>query len=399
MAGLGIDERELRVAIGHPRLGWGGSEKRVMWGIEALKDIYDLTLITAGDFDLDDLNRYYGTSLQPTDFKLRQTPLPFFLRNNATAAALRGALYQRFCRRIAPEYDILISAYGPCDFGVPAIHFIADFSWSDEIRKILHPRAPGLIYKNNLLRKCYLWIAKSLRNPSGRNLFGGEDMIITVSKWAAKLMKEKYHVECPIIHPAVPGDYPVVPFESRKFDFACLGRIAPEKRVERIIEILKKLRGKGHNFCFHIIGEPDNASYAKYFHMLISKYSDWIIHEGRLFGENKIKLLSAVRFGIHACQGDAFPGAVAEMVKAGCITFVPSEGGQAEIVDHKSLMYDSIEDAVEKIDAVLRKPQLQGELREHLKKQGSKFSTNAFMDGLRAAVEKFLSASSRQKSF
>ena len=53
-------------------------------------------------------------------------------------------------------------------------------------------------------------------------------------------------------------------------------------------------------------------------------------------------------------------------------------------------MYDNIEDAVEKIDAVLRKPQLQAELRRHLKKQGSKFSTSSFMDGLQAAIERFL---------
>ena len=54
MTGIGIDERRFRIAIGHPRLGWGGSEKRVMWGIEALKDDYDVTLITSGNFDLEE---------------------------------------------------------------------------------------------------------------------------------------------------------------------------------------------------------------------------------------------------------------------------------------------------------------------------------------------------------
>jgi ribosome-associated translation inhibitor RaiA len=85
------------------------------------------------------------------------------------------------------------------------------------------------------------------------------------------------------------------------------------------------------------------------------------------------------------------------MVKAGCIVFVPGEGGQAEIVNHRSLIYNSVEDAVEKIDTVLRKPQLQAELREHLKNQGTKFSTNAFMEGLRAAAEKFLSEKHSKK--
>ena len=147
-----------RIAIAHPRLAKGGSEKRVMWGIEALKDDYDVTLITAGEFDLDELNLYYGTSLKITDFRTRQVPLPFFLRNNRKATAIRYALYQHFCRSIAPEFDMIISAYGPCDFGVPAMHFIADFSWDDEIRQRLHPVARGFIYKDNLTRKLYLQI-------------------------------------------------------------------------------------------------------------------------------------------------------------------------------------------------------------------------------------------------
>ena len=56
-----------------------------------------------------------------------------------------------------------------------------------------------------------------------------------------------------------------------------------------------------------------------------------------------------------------------------------------------SLIYGNVEDAMDKIDTIHRKPQLQAELRQHLEKQGTKFSTSAFMDGLRAAVEEFIS--------
>lgn len=385
-----INSCKPKVAIGHPRLGYGGSEKRVWWGIEALKDDYDITLITAGEFDLEDMNRYYGTSLNVSDFAVRQAPLPFFLRRNAKAAALRWALYQRFCRRVANKYDILISAYDPCDFGVPAIHFIADFSWDDEIRGRLHPPSPGLFYRENLLRRSYLLLSKALCNYSGRNLFSGEDVMIAVSPWVAKIMKGKYGVDCKVMYSPVPGDFPKVEFHNREFGFVSLGRIYPEKRIERTIEILSKVRQKGHDVHFHIIGGVDNSPYSRYIKKLCSQYTDWVALENRLYGKEKIDMLSQHRFGIHGCQGDAFPGAVIEMMKAGCIVFVPNEGGQVDIVNHSLLTYDGLNDAVDKIDVVLRNVQLQNDLLKHLSQQASKFSMENFMKQMRTVVKEFL---------
>ena len=88
---------------------------------------------------------------------------------------------------------------------------------------------------------------------------------------------------------------------------------------------------------------------------------------------------------------------MAEMVKAGCAPFIPAEGGQAEIVDHPALMYRSVDEAVAKIDAVLRTPALQAELRTHLADQGELFSAERFMVGIRQAVETFLATRGSQR--
>lgn len=385
-----VPRRKPKVAICHPRLGYGGSEKKVWWGIEALKDSYEVTLVTAGKFDLEDMNKYYGTQLSARDFNVRQAPVPFFLRRNEKAAALRWALYQRFCRRIAAEYDVLISAYDPCDFGVPAIHFISDFSWDDEIRKRLHPPSPGFVYRENMLRKSYLLLSRALCNYSGRNLYSGEDMMIAVSPWVAKTMMEKYKVDCKVIYSPVPGDYPNIEFLSREVGFVSLGRISPEKRIERTIEILSLVRAKGHNVHYHIIGGVDNNAYNNYIKKLSSRCSGWVTLENRLYGKEKIDMLSRHRFGIHGCQGDAFPGAVVEMMKAGCIVFVPNEGGQVDMVGHALLTYESIDDAVSKIDMILRNVHLQHHLIEHLTQQAKRYSVENFMTEMREAVSEFL---------
>jgi hypothetical protein len=131
--------RLLRVGIVHQGLGRGGSEAKALWGIEALKQDYDVSLITGGRVDLRRLNEFYGTSLKSGDFSILYAPLPLGLRYTTKFAALQGHLIQRYVQRVAPSFDLLISAYNLYDFGVRGIQFLADFSFVDEWRLTLHP--------------------------------------------------------------------------------------------------------------------------------------------------------------------------------------------------------------------------------------------------------------------
>ncbi len=388
-----MSDKKIKVAIAHPHLGSGGSEASVMWGIEALKDEYDTSLITTSGVDLDELNRYYGTSIRLDDFRIRKVTIPFFLKRMVGGDALKGALYQRYCQKIATDYDVLISAYNLCDFGVPGIHYIQDFSWNEDIRKRMDPIPHGLrklFHRNNMLKKAYLSLVKLMSKRSGRNLFAGEDTILAISDWSAKTMSKMYGADFDVIYPPVLDEFPKVSLKDKEMGFVCIGRISSEKRIEQIIEILKTVRQQGHNISLHIIGSTKGTPYGRFIENLCQSEGDWVVMEGKQFGEDKSKLLSKYRFGIHARQGEAFGISVAEMVKAGCITFVPNEGGPVEIVNHSALTYNSIEDAVDKIDAVLRQPELQTDLRNHLVSQGKKFTISRFMKGLQKAVEEFL---------
>ena len=175
----------------------------------------------------------------------------------------------------------------------------------------------------------------------------------------AGIIRNKYGPDIDVLYPPVLTESPRISFDANGIGFVCIGRISPEKRIERIVEILKSVRLRGHNIHLHVIGGTDETTYGKAVEDLCRNQGGWVITEGGQFGEE----------------------------------------GQGEIVRHESLMYDRVEDAVEKIDTILRKPQLMVELQEQLRRQGEKFSMDAFMGGLRAAVEKFLSASYRQKSF
>ncbi len=131
-----------RLGIAHVCMGRGGSEAKPLWGIQSLREEYDITLLTAGHVgpnQLDNLNHFYGTSLKHDDFRVLEAPVFPGMRNNQSAAALRGSLFQRFCRKVAGQFDVLVSAYNLCDFGVPAIHLIADLSWDPGLRQQFDP--------------------------------------------------------------------------------------------------------------------------------------------------------------------------------------------------------------------------------------------------------------------
>ena len=65
-------------------------------------------------------------------------------------------------------------------------------------------------------------------------------------------------------------------------------------------------------------------------------------------------LIPQHRYGIHGMTGEHFGIAPAELQLAGCLTFVPSDGGQTEIVEgDERVMYHDVDDAVRKISHVL----------------------------------------------
>jgi glycosyltransferase involved in cell wall biosynthesis len=380
-----------KVIIGHPRLGFGGSESTVMWLIEALKRDCDVTVVTTGGWNLAELNAFYGTTVRADEVTVRIAPVPLLARG-LSAAALRGACYQRFAREIAGQYDVRISAYNLTDWGLPAIHFIADFSWNREIRERLHPLSRGFIYRDSILRKAYLKIASAYERPSGRNMLR-DDLVIANSKWTAGVLKLPCGLEgAAVVYPPVWTQFPIVPWEKKEPSFVMIGRIAPEKQVERAIAILEAVRRRGHEVQFHLCGRIANDGYGQSIARLCRDRADWITLEGRVSGTKKGQILARCRFGIQTTTAESFGIAVAEMVKAGAIVFAPSDGGTAETLHHAALLFANDDDAIEKILAVLEKPSLQSALRVDLAKQADLFSAHTFMREARARIADALSA-------
>jgi glycosyltransferase involved in cell wall biosynthesis len=380
-----------KIAIVHPEMGLGGSESPVLWTLEALKKDYDVTLITTGKIDLARLNTYYGTGLASEDFSVQNPPLPMGLRSTGKFVGLKGSFFQRYVRRVAADFDVMISCYGPMDFGRPGIQMIADFSFVDELRFSLHPGVRSWKqwwYGRSPLRQLYLTTCGIVNGASP----GGwkRNLNLANSDWSAKLLRERFGVESQTLYPPVEKDFPLIDFAKRDSGFVCLGRISAEKRVDAIVEILSRVRQRGHDIHLHVLGGVDDSPYGARVKSLAEQNREWVFLEGWAIGEGKKKLLSSHRYGIHARENEPFGIAVGEMVNAGCIVFVPNGGGQVEIVDHPALVFRDDADAVDKIDAVLKSSAEQEKLRDHLRQSANRFAPEAFQAQIQHVVRDFL---------
>ena len=173
-----------KIAIIHPRLiEGGGSEAPALWTAEALKDDYDVYLISMGNINFDRLNKYYGTSLNSGQIKIIIIPIPYLFKNRFDA--LRGYRLARFCKQRASEFDLIISTYNVMDFGRKGIQYISDFSFNDRLRQTFYPSDKGKkwkFYHPSPFRWMYLKLSKIL---AGTSKYGWKrNITIANSDWS-----------------------------------------------------------------------------------------------------------------------------------------------------------------------------------------------------------------------
>ncbi len=103
-------------------------------------------------------------------------------------------------------------------------------------------------------------------------------------------------------------------------------------------------------------------------------------------GAEKMALLAQHRFALHACVEEAF----AKSLTAGCIPFVPHQGGPAEIVRNDELMYREDDEVVASIVAVLDDTGRARVLHADLAQRSGTFSSERIMSAIRTLVVDWL---------
>lgn len=387
--------------VTHPWMSRGGSEATAMWTLQALLDDYDLTFTTAAPLDdgeWEKLNRAYGTRVDPARLRYVKAPALPGVNGPLRLAHLQVRRFERFCHGLAPSFDLCLSAYNPVWFGRPAIQLLGDFSFSEEMRCRLNARTDApLRHRATPLRRLYLKVGDWIEVDQPPLCERG-DLLLANSAWAARQLEEHFRVGTPgILHPPVP--LPTASWDEVQaadlrdpLSFVCLGRVVPEKEIERMVSILARVRELGFPVTFTIVGDFGQSDYGREVARHIERQGDWIATPGFLTMEEKRRTLRSHTFALHACRIEAFGIAVAEMAAMGCVPFVPSSGGAGEIVPFPELQFESDDEAVAKITALLRDPARVRELSGLLPGQVERFAPDRFVERLRDYVQDFLLA-------
>jgi glycosyltransferase involved in cell wall biosynthesis len=379
------------ILVTHPQLTFGGSEAMVLWTIQALRGDHEITLATTDRASLAELNGFAGTDLSSRDLRTELAPEPFPLSAIDRFDAVRGRLFERRCRTLAYDHDLTICGYNPLRVPGPAIQMIADFSFAEAVRGELTADRTGLERAwtdGSPLRAAYLAALDALL-PLPEDDWT-RDVVLANSRWSQTILEDRLGVDAELLYPPVPPFQEPDDIEPRELGFVALGRVVREKRTHVAIEILDQLRERGHDVELTIVGPSGEPSYGQRIRQMVDERGDWIRWPGRVSEDTKRRLLAENPYAISGRRREPFGIAVAEVLQAGCIPFVPDEGGQTEIVDDDRLTYASPSEVVDRIEAVLTDETLRSTLQDSLDERRGRFSADRYRREIQATVDRTL---------
>jgi len=215
------------------------------------------------------------------------------------------------------------------------------------------------------LWKCYfaLWL-KLYGRLARDDPFESADVVLVNSKYIARLTKMLWHGDPVVVNPPVMvSDF--VPCNTKEFDerddaVVMIGRIAPEKRIEDVIDAISISETKP---TLRVVGGliPSATPYMNYLKRRARRREVRVEFHINTPREELIKIATSSKVFVHATRGEHFGIAVVEGMSAGCPVVVHKSGGPYEdITEHGKygLAYSSKEELVEHIDVLVSDPEV-----------------------------------------
>ncbi len=366
----------------------GGGNGVAAWMVEALQKAHEVSVLTWEPPDFAQVDRYFGTSLRRGGFEVLCAPPN--LRDLRRILPLRlDLLWSHIlltqARRSASSYDLLLTANNESDLGRPGIQYV-------HFPKFFLPRPdPGLrgLRLLNPVLRIYQRACAAATGFSRKRML--RNVTLANSNWTARKIRAVHGGEPLVLYPPVPTRPARKPWEAREDGFVCVGRFSPEKELEKVADIVAGLRSRGHDLKLHLAGAAGNPATHRRILRRAKAEGGWLrLHEG-LARPQLADLLESQKYGLHGMREEHFGIGVAQSVLAGCLTFVPNGGGQVEIVGNDpDACYESVEDAVRKIERALADRSFAVRLRERQAAASAAFGVEAFQAGLLALVARSL---------
>lgn len=374
----------------------GGGNTVANWALQALKDEFEVTVLTWEPVDWNEVNRFYGTTLDPKDFRV-VTPSPLIRalwRLDPDPQSFQPLAYLMWLgKRKRAAYDVFFTVHNEHDFGGPGIQYIHyPYLRPHYQRPYNAPNAPWRQQIQALLKgQARFWQIYSQFSFERMK----QNLTLVNSDWTGHVVSSIYGMPTTTVYPPVPADFLPIPWEQRENGFVCIGRLSGEKRYQAVVEIVGKVREQTPDAHLHIIGSlfgqaPGEKAYYQHVKQLVADHAGWVTLHEDISRQELTHLVARHRYGIHGMEDEHFGIAVAEMTLAGCIVFAPNSGGPVEILGHdERLLYGGVDEAVAKIQRVMSDPDQHQSLRDRLAAGADRYSIPTFMTRLRQIVREF----------
>lgn len=376
----------------------GGAENHCARVLSVLqRQFRDITLLhQGGELDAKRISEWSGIDLDPSRIRfVSAAPKSKLLRPLLNLPLLAYANVLRHARKMAPQADLVISTFGECPIPHPrllqSIHAPIYFF---DLESLSHIGVIDPPLTARIARAAYILLARAMGGWNRAII--GQHKTITNSHWTKEQFLRHYagddvHAMHHGAKVAVgPADRRYLPFTAREDNFVILGRAVKNKRIDQAIEIVRRLRQDfGHSVGLRIVGKP-SPRYESELRALIAD-KPWVTWHSHLNRDEMESLIAGQKWGLHCFRFEHYGLAPAELQHLGCITFVPDFGGQREIVPDSSLRYSDLNDAVLKIDRVLRAPETHQGMLEQIATANKSHSVDVFERKFGDLVDRMLS--------
>lgn len=323
----------------------GGGELVAAWILEALKQQHDLTVFGYERPDWNQVNHYFGTSLDARQVEYLSPPRwvsPAFRAIGShhieAVRFQRFAAFMRLARPIPPRFDLAISPLDEIDFGMPGLQYV-HFPWV--------PTGYGRGARRPWEMMAGFDLDRVRQNPTAAN-----------SRYTAAAVRERIGVDPVVINPPCPGEFDPLPWSERRDEVVMVTRLTRHKRIDMAVDAVRRVREGGAEVGLTVIGNwlgisrADRAAVEPHL-----RSHGWIRVVESPSRPDLIRILCSARYGLHPMPEEPYGIAVAEMVRAGCIPLTRRSGGPPEITGpDERLRFDSGEEAAAKLEALMRSP-------------------------------------------
>lgn len=369
----------------------GGGNGVAAWMLHGLCQEHNVTLLTLDPFSAALTDEYYGTSIGLSGLEniCCSTKLGSFLKHLPIKTGLiQLHLAMRQARKAAKApWDLICTAFDEQDLGKPCLEYV-HYPWN------LYPRPdapPGwneswwlpLVLKVYNRLCCLLSGFNMARRPKNYSLVN--------SNWTGSMLQKAYpNTSYKVLYPPALAEALSDDRKKREERFLTIGRVAPSKEWEKLIDIVAGLRRLGHDVSLTLAGSNDRYEYKASIEKRIAQEGSWVELITDFSRDKLQELFLTHQYGLHGMKEEHYGMAVAELVLGGCLTMVPNDGGQVEIVTNPMLRYDSCEEAIKKWDEILKTPELKNKLLKEQLNNQPELGKERFLKEFKAIVDRCL---------